>query len=92
LAEKHGFRVFVVPHASSFTAWLRHWRTDETTALVAAACPLHLVPGGYEMRALGLEAQCVLLDYSGCKRHWDPNGTPTKFDHHRLLELVGTGA
>lgn len=91
LAEKHGFRVFVVPHASSFTAWLRHWRTNDTTALVAAACPLHLVPGGYEMRALGLEAQCVLLDYSGCKRHWDPRGTPTKFDHDRLLELLGNG-
>lgn len=54
----------------------------------AAACPLHLVPGGYEMRALGLEAQCVLLAYSGCKRHWDPTGTPTRLDRDRLLELV----
>jgi len=91
MAESHGFRVFVVPHASSFTAWLRHWQSDSTTALVAAACPLHLVPGGYEMRALGLEAQCVMLDYSGCKRHWDPQGTPTRLDHQRLLELVQSG-
>lgn len=88
LASENGFRVFVVPHASTFTAWLRHWRKDDATALVAVACPLHLVPGGYEMRALGLEAQCVLLQYSGCRRHWDPQGVPTRLDEGRLLEVV----
>jgi len=88
LGEQHGFRVFVVPHASSFTAWLRHWRNDVSTALIAVACPLHLVPGGYEMRGLELEAQCILLQYSGCSRHWDPAGTPTRLDGSRLLELV----
>lgn len=89
LASGNGFRVFIVPHASTFTAWLRHWQKDDATALVAVACPLHLVPGGYEMRALGLEAQCVLLQYSGCKRHWDPQGVPTRLDERRLLEVVG---
>lgn len=88
LGEEKGFRVFVVPHASTFTAWLERWREDGQTALVAAACPLHLVPGGYEMRALGLQAQCLFLRYSGCKRHWDPNGTPTEIDTTRLLELL----
>lgn len=88
LGEEKGFGVRVVPHASTFTAWLEHWSRDPDTALVAAACPLHLVPGGYEMRALGLEAQCVLLEFSGCKRHWDPSGTPTRLDRNRLLELV----
>lgn len=88
LGEEKGFSVRVVPHASSFTAWLEHWGRDKDTALVAAACPLHLVAGGYEMRALGLEAQCVLLSYSGCRRHWDPQGTPTRLDRDRLLRLV----
>lgn len=88
LGEEKGFGVRVVPHASTFTAWLERWSRDADTALVAAACPLHLVPGGYEMRALGLEAQCVLLEFSGCKRHWDPSGTPTRLDRNRLLELV----
>lgn len=88
LAEERNFRVFVVPHASTFTAWLRHWRRDDGTALVAIACPLHLVTGGYEMRALGLEAQCVMLQYSGCKRHWDPEGIPTRVDKGHLLEVV----
>jgi hypothetical protein len=88
LGEERGFRVFVVPHASSFTAWLEHWSKDADTALVAAACPLHLLSGGYEIRALGFDAQCLLLDYSGCKRHWDPVGKPTRLDKKRLLELV----
>lgn len=91
LAEERGFRVFVVPHASTFTAWLHHWRRDDGTSLVAVACPLHLVTGGYEMRALGLEAQCVMLQYSGCKRHWDPEGVPTRLDRERLLEVVVGG-
>jgi hypothetical protein len=88
LGKTHSFRVFVVPHASSFTAWLKHWQGSPGTALIAAACPLHLVPGGYEMRALGLQAQCVLLEYSGCARHWDPAGRPTRIDHDTLLGLV----
>lgn len=91
LAREKGFRVFVVPHASTFTAWLHHWRRDDGTSLVAVACPLHLVTGGYEMRALGLEAQCVLLEYSGCQRHWDPYGIPTRLDRKRLLEVVEGG-
>lgn len=88
LAKSHGFRVFVVPHASTFTAWLKHWQSDPETSLVAVACPLHLVPGGYEMRALGLHAQCVMLDYSGCKRHWDSVGVPTRLDRDQLLAVV----
>ena len=91
LAEANGFRVFIVPHASTFTAWLQHWQREQDTSLVAAACPLHLVPGGYEMRALGLHAQCVMLDYSGCKRHWDLTGVPTRLDRDRLLAIVAPG-
>lgn len=89
LAERRNFQVRIVPHASSFTAWLEHWQKDKTSALIAAACPLHLVSGGYEMRALGLEAQCILLEYSGCRKHWDSHGTPTRLDHNRLLEIMG---
>lgn len=93
LGDTHGFEVYVVPHASSFTAWLEHWRGDGSTALVAAACPLHLLAGGYEMRELGIDAQCVFLDYSGCRRHWDPQGTPTRVEPSRLLRVVqGNGA
>lgn len=89
LGRERGFRVFVVPHASSFTAWLEHWQGSPSTSLLAVACPLHLVSGGYEMRALGHQAQCLMLQYSGCSRHWDPRGTPTRVDRELLLEMVG---
>jgi hypothetical protein len=55
--------------------------------LVAVACLLNLVPGGYEMRELGLNAQCVLLDYCGCIKHWHPEGFPTDLNIDRLLNL-----
>ena len=92
LGVLQGFEVYIVPHASSFTAWLEHWRGDGSTALVAAACPLHLVAGGYEMRALGIDAQCVFLDFSGCRRHWHAVGTPTHLDARRLLHVVKESA
>ena len=34
-------------------------------------------PGGFDMRARGIASQCVLLDYPGCKKHWDREGIPT---------------
>jgi uncharacterized protein len=88
LGRECGFGVFVIPHASTFSAWLNHWSKEQGTALLVAACPLHLVPGGYEIRGLGIDAQCILLHFSGCKRHWDPSGTPTRVDKRRLLELA----
>lgn len=88
LSESHGFSVFIVPHAPTSTAWLEHWQRDLETSLVSGVCPLHLVHGGYEMRALGLHAQCVMLDNSGCKRHWDPVGVPTRMDCDRLLTVM----
>ena len=87
LGEKNNFEVRIVPHSSSFTAWLKRWQKNPEVGLVAVACLLNLVPGGYEMRELGLNAQCVLLDYCGCKRHWHPKGFPTDLNVNRLLQL-----
>jgi hypothetical protein len=87
LGQKNNFEVRIVPHSSSYTAWLKRWQKNPGVGLVAVACLLNLVPGGYEMRELGLNAQCVLLDYCGCKKHWHPAGFPTDLNVNRLLEL-----
>jgi hypothetical protein len=88
LGRQHGFEVFIVPHSTRFSAWLERWRGRDGTALVAAACLPHLVPGGYEMRELGLAAQCVPLDFCGCRKHWHPEGIPTNLNESRLLDVV----
>ncbi len=88
LGKENNFDVRIVPHSSGFTAWLKRWQNDPDIGLVAVACLLNLVLGGYEMRKLGLKAQCLLLDYCGCKKHWHPHGIPTDINEHKLLKII----
>lgn len=90
LGQDNNFEVRIVPHSSSFTAWLKRWQNNPEVGLVAVACLLNLVPGGYEMRELGLNAQCVLLDYCGCKKHWHPKGFPTDLNLNRVMDLCSS--
>ncbi|PKP27722.1 MAG: hypothetical protein CVU06_01200 [Bacteroidetes bacterium HGW-Bacteroidetes-22] len=88
LGLQHDFDVFIVPHSSGFTQWLKRWENSTETGLIAVACLLNLVPGGYEMRELNIPAQCLLLDFCGCRKHWHPQGIVTEINEQRLLELV----
>jgi hypothetical protein len=89
LGENAGFEVFIVPHSSGFTKWLEQWRDQTHTGVVAVACVLNLLAGGYEMKSLHIPAQCVFLDYCGCKKHWCHYDLPTDIDEKRLLKVVG---
>ena len=88
LGKKEGFDVFIVPHSSSFSAWLKKWAGQEDVGIVAVACPLNLVAGGLEIVSLGIKAQCVLLDYCGCKNHWDRAGLPTNLNTNTLRSIT----
>lgn len=89
--RRDGFRVRIVPHATSFTRWLERYQSDDSTGLIPVACPLHLVAGGYEVRRLGLRAQCVLLDYCGCSKHWNREGIPTAVCPDRVSSMARAG-
>jgi len=86
--KQEGWEVFIVPHSSSFTKWLKKWENSKDTSLVAIACLLNLVPGGYQMRELNIPAQCLLLDYCGCKKHWHKDGIATDVNRSRLKKIV----
>ena len=88
LGMEFSFDVFIVPHSSGFTKWLEQWRDQDHTGVVAAACVLNLLSGGYEMERMNIPAQCVFLDYCGCKKHWCENDVPTDLDEKRLLQIV----
>lgn len=87
LGERHGFSVHIILHASSFTRWLKRWERSGT-GLIATACLPNLVAGGYQMRELGLAAQCVPLDYCGCRRHWTARWVATDLNQERLLQIA----
>jgi len=88
LGKKEGFDVYIVPHSSSFSAWLQKWAGHDDVGIVAVACPLNLVAGGLEIVSLGIKAQCVLLDYCGCKNHWDREGIPTNLNLNEVKTIV----
>ena len=85
-----GFETRIIPHSSGFTRSLLRYRESSECGVVAVACALNIVPGGYEMRELRIPSQCVLLDYCGCRRHWHPVGIPTDLSDARLLQTVAS--
>lgn len=36
-----------------------------------------------------IPAQCVLLDYCGCKTHWDSTGIVTAINEEKLVQIIG---
>lgn len=86
-----GAAVYIVPHASSFSRWLNRWQQNPAVGVVAVACLLNIVPGGYEMRARRIPSQCVPLDYPGCRKHWSRQGISTAVNEDRLVQILMPG-
>ncbi|MDR3728142.1 MAG: DUF116 domain-containing protein [Terracidiphilus sp.] len=83
-----GATVYLVPHATGFSRWLERWQNAPQYGVVAVACVLNILPGGYEMRARGIASQCIPLDYPGCQKHWSREGIPTGLNEDRLVQIV----
>ena len=88
LGLQHGFSVHIIPHSSDFSRWLSTWAVGRDIGVVGVACPLNLIAGGLELKALDIPAQCILLNYSGCRSHWHETGIPTSLDEEELLRLI----
>lgn len=86
--EKEGFTLNIVPHSSGAIQWLQRWKDQTKQGIVAIACPLNIVSGGYRMRSLNIPSQCLLLDYAGCAKHWGPEANPTSVNLEHLLSIV----
>lgn len=86
LGEKHGFGVRILPHESDFATGGGAPVAD--VSIVGVACVTNLVAGGWKAQSLGLPAQCVLLDYAGCRNHWDEEGIPTEINISQLKRVL----
>ncbi len=93
---EHGYQVYMVPHSSDLENQKKgsdQLETAEDTSssdaapsfgVIGVACVLNLISGGWMLRRKGIPAQCVLLNYCGCKSHWHSEGIPTEIDLDRL--------
>ena len=82
-----GFDVYIIPHASDLSLWSpRPGRSK--LGVIASACVTTLVEGGWELKRYDVPAQCVLLDYSGCKKHWHCTGIQTMLNVRELKRIV----
>ncbi len=86
--QLQGMAVRLIPHSSGFSKFLEQWQHQKQTGLIGVACVLNLLAGGYEMQRLGIPSQCVFLDNSGCKKHWHPQGIPTRINELQLIKTV----
>lgn len=92
MGKEKGFRVETVSHESSIStnrgsySWL-----NGDTGVVGVACVLNLISGGWLLDDMDISAQCVLLDYCGCKNHWNREGIPTEINTRQLITILGIG-
>jgi hypothetical protein len=84
--------VYLIPHSSNFSMFLKNWANQEETGLVGVACVLNLLTGGYEMKRLNIASQCVFLDYCSCKKHWNKNGCNTNLSISQLKQVANVKA
>lgn len=88
--RKIGATVYLVPHTTGFSRWLDRWEREPGVGVTAVACLLNIMPGGLEMRERRIAAQCVPLDYPGCRKHWDAEGLSTSVSEDRLVQIMAT--
>ncbi len=87
MGKKHDFDVYIIPHASDLSQW-GPTPGRPVRGVVASACVTTLVEGGWELKRYDVPAQCVLLDCSGCKKHWHPNGIATELNVRELKRIL----
>jgi len=86
LGDKYGFNVFIIPDD------MKKFNTRigmETIGLIGISCALTNWNGGWETNSLDIPAQGMLLDFVGCKYHWDRVGFPTDCNLKKLQAILG---
>jgi len=86
--NENNFSVLVVSHGSSISSSNGLIFLNKKIGIVGVACVLNLVSGGLMLKNKGIPAQCVLLDYCGCKNHWSKDGIPTKINIPQLIKII----
>lgn len=84
--KKHGIKVLIIPHESA--AFTKGKIGKNKIGIIGVACVLNLVSGGWKAKDLGFVPQCVVLDYCGCKNHWNDNDEVTEINLSKLKDIL----
>lgn len=87
LGERENFKVYIIHHQSE--ALKKKDIKEGTIGIIGVTCVLNLIEGGLNAKELGFVPQCVLLDYCGCKEHWNKDGFVTDINEKKFLEIEG---
>jgi uncharacterized protein len=87
LGEQNEYDVMIIPHSSDLSQWATK-HGEPVQGVVASACLSVLVQGGWELKRYGVPAQCVVLDFCGCNKHWHETGLSTKVNIAKLQQLA----
>jgi uncharacterized protein len=86
--ESEGKKTLMIKHSSDLAESFQVWANQGETGVVASACALNLVSGGYELKRMKIPSQCVFLDYCSCKKHWNKEHVPTNIDINQIDSLL----
>lgn len=74
--------VYIIPHESSLASLVNK---GEEKAVIGIACILNLMSGGWKAVRIGYIPQCVIIDYPGCKAHWQKEDIMTSVNFNKLI-------
>lgn len=87
LEKQLNFQLFLVPHNSSIQESPLQVPLSQV-GVVGVSCALNLISGGWMLKSLDVPAQCVILDYCGCRGHWHHEGIPTELNKDKMIQLL----
>jgi hypothetical protein len=79
--------VYIATHNSAILSNIVK-KDEEELGIVGVACINNLIEGGWKISSSGIPAQCVILDYVGCRKHWDNKGFSTNFNLTELNRIL----
>lgn len=87
MGKKYNFETYILPHASDLSLWSPQ-KGMPSRGVIASACLTTLVEGGWELKRYDVPAQCVVLDFCGCSKHWHSEGITTELDIKELKRIL----
>ncbi len=86
LMRKYKCDVQIVEHGSDLTTESTQL-ADQNLGIIGVACSLQLLEGGWMLKKMGIPAQCVVLNYSGCCHHWQEEQVVTSLFEEALITI-----